>query len=142
MENVVWYWLAAVVIFLIMELMTPTLVFICFVAGSLLAGVYSFFVPDGYYTQIGIFIIVSLLLLPLMRKIAKKITKPSPQKSNIDALIGKIGLVTKKIDLNLGGQIRFEGEVWIASADEDIDINEKVEIVSSSGTKLHVIKKI
>ena len=56
MPNIVWIWLAALVIFLILELMTPTLIFACFVIGSLVSGIYSIFDPAGYYWQIGIFI--------------------------------------------------------------------------------------
>jgi membrane protein implicated in regulation of membrane protease activity len=141
MPGIVWIWLAAVVVFLILELMTPTLIFACFVVGSLASGVVSFFYPDNYYLQIGIFVGLSVILLPLTRTLAKKITKPSPQKSNVDALIGKVGLVTKTIDPDLGGQVRLEGETWTATANERIQENSKVIVTSVSGTKVHVEKK-
>ena len=141
MPDMVWIWLAAVVIFLILELATPTLIFACFVAGSLVSGVISFIYPENYYLQVGIFVGVSVILLPLTRSLAKKITKESPQKSNVDALIGKVGLVTKSIDPDLGGQIRLEGEVWMATANEKIDEGDKVTITSVSGTKVQVERK-
>lgn len=141
MPSIVWIWLAAAVVFLILELATPTLIFACFVVGSLAAGVYSAFAVDGYYMQIGIFLAVSVVLLPLTRTLAKKITKPSPQASNIDALIGKVGLVTKAIDPDLAGQVRFEGETWAAVSDEPIAVNEKVVVTSVTGTKVHVHRK-
>ncbi|UCG62463.1 MAG: NfeD family protein [Candidatus Zixiibacteriota bacterium] len=141
MPDMVWIWLAAVVIFLILELATPTLIFACFVAGSLVSGVISFIYPENYYLQIGIFVGVSVILLPLTRSLAKKITKESPQKSNVDALIGKVGLVTKSIDPDVGGQIRIEGEVWMATANEKIDEGDKVTITSVSGAKVHVERK-
>jgi len=142
MPNIVWIWLAAVVVFLILELMTPTLVFACFVAGSLVAGVLSVFYPENYYLQLGIFAGVSVILLPLTRSLARKITKPSPQKSNVDALIGKVGLVTKTIDPDLGGQVRLEGETWLATAGEKIDENTKVVVISVSGAKVHVERNV
>ena len=141
MPGIVWIWLAAVVIFLILELMTPTLIFACFVVGSLASGVVGFFYPDNYYLQIGIFVGLSVILLPLTRTLAKKITRESPQKSNVDALIGKVGLVTKAIDPDLGGQVRLEGETWMATANEKINENNKVIVTSVSGTKVHVEKK-
>lgn len=141
MENIVWIWLAAAVIFLIIELATPTLIFVCFVAGAIGGGLYSYFFPEAFYAQIGIFVVVSIVLLPMMRKLAKKISTKDTLKSNVDALIGKVGLVTKTIDADLGGQIQIEGEVWIAGADEDIAENEKAEVISVTGTKLHVKKK-
>ncbi len=138
MSTIFWIWMAAAVIFLILELISPTLFFVCFVAGSVIAGIFSYFSPDQYYWQLGIFVVVTLGLLPLTRYIAKKITKPAPRKSNIDALIGKVALVTKAIDPDLGGQVKFEGEVWIAQADNKIEVNQKVRIKSVTGTKLHV----
>ena len=138
METMFWIWLAAAVVFLILELATPTLIFACFVAGSIASGVFSFFYPEAYYWQIGIFLIISTVLLPLTRALAKKITRESPQKSNVDALIGKVALVTKAIDPDLGGQVQIEGEIWVANADEAIEENAKVKVVSFSGTKAHV----
>lgn len=140
MSNLAWIWLAGLVVFLILELATPTLIFACFVVGSLAAGILSLFMPEAYYGQIGMFVGVSVLLMPFTRLLAKKITKPSPQESNVAALIGKVGMVTKAIDKDLGGQIQVEGEVWIANADEDIAANTKAKVLSVSGTRL-IVKK-
>ncbi len=142
MPNIVWIWLAAAVIFLILELATPTLIFVCFVAGSLAAGIYGFFLPEQHYAQIGIFVGVSVVLLPAMRTLAKKITRESPQQSNVAALIGRVGLVTQKIDPDLGGKVRVEGEIWVANAEEEIGENEKVTILSITGTRLHVERHV
>ena len=138
MPNMVWIWLAAFVIFLIFELFTPTLVFVGFALGALISGIVSFFYPESYYWQIGIFIAVAVIMLPLSRKLAKKISKESPQKSNVDALIGKVALVTKKIDADFGGQVQLEGEQWSAVAEENIDTKEKVIVESVTGNRLHV----
>jgi len=132
--------MAAVVLFLILELMTPTLIFACFVVGSVVSGIFSYFYPEAYYWQLGLFVAISIVLLPMTRTLAKKITKPSPQKSNIDALIGKVALVTKTIDPDLGGQVRIEGEIWVATAGQAIEENTKVKVVDVSGTKVHVEK--
>lgn len=141
MPNIVWIWLAAFVIFLILEILSPSMIFAGFAVGALISGIFGLFYPDAYYWQIGIFIAVTVLLLPLTRKIAKKITKDSPSQSNVDVMIGKVGLVTEAIDPDLGGKIKFEGEVWRATSDERIEVNEKVVINSVSGTKLNVERK-
>ncbi len=140
MESIVWIWMAAAVIFLIIELATPTLIFICFVAAAVISGIYSFFAPESFYWQIGIFVAVSVVLLPLTRKFAKKISHDSPQLSNIDALIDQVALVTKAIDPDLGGQVRIEGEIWNAVAPEPIAENSKVKVISVTGTKVLVEK--
>lgn len=138
MTAMFWIWLAAAVVFLILELASPTFVFACFVVGSLVAGIYAFFSPDAYYWQIGIFIVITVVLLPLTRGLARRITRESPQKSNVDALIGKVALVTKAIDPDRGGQVRIEGEVWNALAAEKIEQDSKVEVLEVSGTKVLV----
>lgn len=118
--------------------MTPTLFFVCFVVGAVAAGTYSYFSPDSYYWQIGIFLIVSLILLPPSRILAKRHLKSSTQKSNVDALIGKVGKVTKAIDPDDGGQVQVSGEVWIASANQTIENGARIKVVSVSGARLHV----
>jgi len=138
MSGIYWIWLAAAVIFLIIELLTPSLLFICFVVGAVAAGGYSYFSPDQYYWQIGIFLIVSILLIPPMRVLAKRLIKPSAQKSNVDALIGKSGKVIKAIDTDDGGKVQIGSEVWIAGADRNIAEGMRIKVVSVSGARLHV----
>ena len=141
MEPMFWIWMVAAVVFLIIELATPTLIFVCFVAGAVTAGVYAQVgPPESYYWQIGIFVVISIGLLPFTRKMAKKITKPSPELSNVDRMIGQVALVTEAIDPDLGGKVQFEGEVWVAKADEAIEENIKVRIVQVSGTRVVVEK--
>jgi membrane protein implicated in regulation of membrane protease activity len=133
-----WIWMAAAVVFLIIELLAPTFISLCFVAGTAAAGVYSYFRPESHYWQVGIFVVVTVVLLPLSRKLAKKITKPAPRESNVDAMLGKTAIVTAAIDPDHGGKVKFEGEIWQALAHEPIEENAKVKILSVSGTKLHV----
>jgi membrane protein implicated in regulation of membrane protease activity len=140
MPGVVWIWLAAALIFLITELSTPTLVFACFFAASVVSGVVALFAPDAYYWQIGVFAVIAVALLPATRPLARKLTKPAPQKSNVDGLIGKIALVTKAIDPDHGGQVKVGGEVWIAEASAPVAEGERVKISSASGAKLYVEK--
>ncbi|MEW6051922.1 MAG: NfeD family protein [Candidatus Zixiibacteriota bacterium] len=138
MTTMFWIWMAGAVIFLIIELLSPSFFFICFTAGALASGLYAYYKPEEYYWQIGIFVIVTVVLLPLSRRLARRITKPSPRESNVDAMIGRTALVTSPIDPDNGGKIRYEGEVWVAQASEPIEVNAKVKIVSVSGTKVHV----
>ena len=140
MSGIVWIWLAAAVIFLIIELTTPTLIFVCFFAGALAAGVYSYFSPEQFYWQIGIFVIVSVALLPPTRILAKKLDKPSAQKSNVDALVGKTGRVIKPIEPDNGGQVQIGGEIWIASASSVMEEGARIKVLSVSGARLNVEK--
>ncbi|MBK7141910.1 MAG: NfeD family protein [bacterium] len=136
-----WIWMAAAVVFLIIELFTPTLIFVSFAIAAAAAGVYAQLNPLEYYWQIGIFIIVTIVLLPLSRKAAKKLIKPSDD-SNVDAMIGKTALVTAAIDPDNGGKVRFEGEIWQAMAEEAIEENAKVRIIAVTGTRVRVQRAV
>lgn len=140
MATMFWIWLAFAVIFLILELVTPTLFFVCFVIGSIAAAVFSHFQPESYYWQIGLFLAVSIVLFPLTRKFARRITKDQPESANIDRLIGKTAIVIKPISPSQSGQVKFEGEVWGASADQEIGEATTVRIKAVAGTRLNVEK--
>jgi membrane protein implicated in regulation of membrane protease activity len=140
MPTIFWIWMIAAVIFLIIELATPTLIFACFVAASVAAGVYGALRPDSYYLQIAVFIITAVVLLPFSRRIAEKLLKPSPVQSNVDRMIGHTARVTRAINPDQSGQVEFEGDIWLAVADEPIDVSDRVEILSVSGTRVHVRK--
>ncbi len=141
METMFWIWMAAAVVFLIIELLTPTLIFVSFAIAAAIAGIYAQLNPTEYYWQIGIFIIATVVLLPLSRKAAKKLVKPSDD-SNVDAMIGKLALVTAAIDPDHGGKVRFEGEIWQALAEEAIEENAKVRIVAVTGTRVRVQRAV
>ncbi len=141
MPTIFWLWLAAMVIFLIVEMLTPSLVFACFAVGALGAAIASTMI-DNYLIQLGIFAFLAIILIPATRTLAKKITKESPQKSNVDAMIGKSGLVIKAIDpVAEIGQVRVEGQVWQAIASEPIDKDTKITVDKVQGARLYVSKQ-
>ena len=140
MPTIFWLWLAAAVIFLIFEIGTPTLVFACFVIGAVGAAVTST-MTHSYLIQLGVFAGLSIILIPLTRSLAKKITKPSPQPVNVDAMVGRPGLVTKKIDSHHDtGQVRVEGQIWQANAAHVIEEGTKVIVDRVIGARLVVSK--
>ncbi len=138
MATMFWIWMAAAVIFLIIEITSPSFLAICFAIAAAAAGVFAQFNPESYYWQVGLFIIASLVLLPLMRPLARRITKPSPVQSNIDRLIGQIGIVTKPLDRERPGQIVVDGETWRAVAAGTFAPAERVRVASVQGNRLRV----
>jgi inner membrane protein len=138
MQPIFWIWMAAALVFLIIELAMPTLIFLCFVVGAAAAGVYASFEPEQYYWQIGICLAVSLVLLPFSRKFAHRITKAQPQNANVDRMIGHTVVVTREIQPDHPGQVKYEGEVWLASGEETFAVGDKVKVVSLSGTRVRV----
>ena len=136
MEKVAWIWLAAAVIFIVIEIFAPGFIFACFVVGSIAAGITALF-TDSYVIQGIVFAVVSLILIPLTRPLANKITKPSPVLSNVDGLIGKAGYVKKEVS-ETAGQIEIEGQVWQSRAKNVVAKGQKVRVVSIEGNRLFV----
>lgn len=138
METLFWTWLAAAGVFLILELATPTMIFICFVIGAIVAAIMAQIWPEYYYWQIAVFAVLSSALIPFTRRFARKISKPAPELSNVDRMIGKVAVVTEAIDPATGGKVRFEGELWRATADRPFEVNVKVKVKAVAGTRLVV----
>ena len=140
MPDIVWIWLVAFVVFLILEVLAPTMLFIGFSIAALISGLFGYFYPESYYWQIGVFIIVSAILLPLTRKLTNKITKDSPQTASVDAFSGKIGIVVKTIEPDNAGQLKIDSEIWRALSEEKIEVNEKAKVLKIVGATVHVEK--
>lgn len=131
-------WLGVIVLSLIVEGATLSLVSIWFVPGSIVALILSLF--DLHISlQLGAFIVLSLGTLTFLRPTFKKLLKVKPTPTNSDALIGQSGIVIEKIDnINAKGAVKIKGEVWSArSADDtEIDEGEIVTVSSIEGVKL------
>ena len=92
--------------------------------------------------QLILFTCVSLLLLFLLRPLAKKAFNPMRIKTNIDAMPGKKGVVTSSIDnLAQKGSVKVDRMEWSARAKEDgmkIPVGREVIVTALEGVKLIV----
>ena len=129
------YWLAIFIVLLIIEIATMGLTTIWFAGGAGLVGF-------GLGVQIGVFVIVSILLLILTRPIAVKFFNQERQKTNAESLIGQHALVTEDIDtIKAKGQVEICGQIWSAKTDEPdgkIPKNTVVVVNGIQGVKLIV----
>lgn len=130
-------WLIIFVVLLIVELCTVNLVSIWFAVGALAAGLISYFI-DNMMIQIAVFIIVSAISLLLTNKFVAKIRKGEVIPTNLDRVIGKIGIVTEEISKLEPGEVKVDGKRWSAISTKKIKVGRKVEILSIDGVKLHV----
>lgn len=138
MSTLFWIWIAVAGAFLIIELTAPTMIFICFVIGAIVSAIMAQIWPDAYYWQVAAFAVVSPALIPFTRRFARKISNPAPELSNVDRMIDQVAIVIEAIDPDLGGKVKFEGEIWRARAAVPVAVNAKVKIKSVSGTKVIV----
>ena len=136
-------WIAALAIFVIVELATPQLVSIWFAIGAFI-GLICELIGLAVWLQILIFIAVSVVAVLVTRPLYRKYFKTKHIKTNTDALIGKEGIVTAEIDnINGKGLVKILGQVWSAkSADNEIiPCDTYVEIENIEGVKLIVKRK-
>ena len=117
-------WLILMVVLLITEASTVTLVSLWFAGGALAALLVSL-LGAAVWIQVLAFLAVSAVLLTALRPIAKKHFTPKLTATNVDSVIGSRGLVTDAIDnLSASGQVKLGAMVWTARATDGAPIPE------------------
>ena len=112
------------VVLLIAEASTVTLVSLWFAGGALSALLMSL-LGAAVWIQIVAFLAVSAVLLTALRPIAKKHFTPKLTATNVDSVIGSTGLVTAAIDnISAAGQVKLGAMVWTARATDGAPIPE------------------
>lgn len=133
-------WLVLLILFVMMEASSVTLVSLWFAAGALVA-VVAALLGASLTVQTVLFVLVSVVLLALLRPILKKYVDPQIQKTNVDALVGQECTVTEDIDnLAACGRVKVGGMSWSArsAAGEHIPAGTVVKIEAVQGVKLLV----
>ena len=133
-------WLALLILFVVTEGASVSLVSIWFAAGAL-AAVIAALLGASVVVQTVLFLVVSVALLALLRPILKRYVNPRIQKTNADSLIGKECVVTEPIDnLKACGRVKVGGMTWSARSvsGEDIPVGTIVKISRIEGVKLFV----
>ena len=138
------YWLAVMIIFILIELVTMGLTTIWFAGGALIACLAGL-IGLPISVQAGIFVAVSLILLILTRPLAEKYLNSRVHRTNIDSLIGQVAIVTETIrNRESEGKAKLNGMDWTARSADDQVIPEGAEVVVQEiqGVKLIVTKKV
>lgn len=133
-------WLVLMVVFLVVEASTVTMVSLWFAAGALAALVISL-LGGAVWLQVVFFIVVSGILLALLRPLVRKYITPGVTKTNVDAVIGSAGYVTANIDnLSASGQVKLGTMVWTArsTSGEPIPAGTLVRVDKIEGVKAFV----
>ena len=115
-------WLMLLIVCLVVEANTVTLVSIWFAAGALTAMIASL-CSAHLWLQVVLFFGVSIALLLLLRPAFRKFIKPKLTKTNIDAVIGAQGIVTENIDnIAAAGQVKVGAMYWSARSADNTPI--------------------
>ena len=130
-------WLVLTVVLLLAEAATVTLISLWFAAGALAAMAMAL-VGGGIWLQVLAFLVVSAVALTALRPLTRKYLTPKLTATNIDSVIGSVGIVTATID-NIGatGQVKLNGMEWSArsTSGESIPAGIKVRVDKIEGVK-------
>lgn len=134
------FWLAALVVFGVVEAATVGLVSIWFAMGALAALIASALgVPD--LVQVVVFLVGSFATLLVVRPLAQKYVNNRHIPTNADRVIGQEAVVTEAIDNLKGqGQVKVAGTPWTARSGDDaaIPAGTTVRVLRIEGVKLYV----
>ena len=126
-------WLIVAIVLVILEVATAGFGVICFAIGAgfsaLAAGL-----GANFTWQIVIFAVVSLLTFIFLRPVVMRFLdkKSKDVKTNADALVGRKGIVSERIDAaQHTGRVAIDGDDWKAVSEngEIIDEGSSVEII-------------
>ena len=133
-------WLILTVILLITEADTVTVVSLWFAAGSLTAMAVAL-LGGRIWLQVLVFLVVSAAALTTLRPLVRKYLTPKLTATNIDSIIGTIGIVTADIDnISASGQVKLNGMEWTARSNsgEPMKAGTKVRVDKIEGVKVFV----
>ena len=141
MDQIEIIWLALTAVLLIIEIATLGLTTIWFAAGALFAFLAAL-IGLNAGIQIGVFVVVSVVLLFFTRPLAVKYLNTKTVKTNTEALVGKTARVIVDINnLKSQGQVVINGLEWTARSSDDTIVfktGDFVTIVGIEGVKLIV----
>ena len=139
-----WYWLAVIVILIIVELCTLALTTIWFAGGALAALIASCF-TGSLVIQCISFGVVSLALLLFLRPSVVQRFNRRRAKTNVDTAAGKTVRVLETVDNASDiGRVLMDGLDWTArSSEDDVTFNagETAIVVRVEGVKLIIAKE-
>ncbi len=140
-EIMIIIWFIIIIVAAVVEMQTMDLTSIWFSVGALIAFILSLVKVNPTW-QIIAFLAVSVILIFAVRPVAKNYFKTNSISTNADRLVGKVATCTKPIGVGERGEVKIDGKYWLAvtSSDQDIEIDEKVEVLAIEGVKLIVDK--
>ena len=144
MEEWMWLvWLGIAIISLIAEALTAAVVSIWFAAGSIIALVLALIPDIPFWVEIIVFAASSIISFFAIRPLMTRYMKKRVIKSNVDAIVGKRGVVLRGCDELNPGEITVNGVTWTAfPALNGVSFSEGevAEVAAVEGNKLLIVK--
>ena len=138
MESIIW--LVLMVIFLVAEALTVSMVSLWFAAGAVVALLLSL-LHLQVWVQVVLFFVVSGVLLACLRPMVRRHFTPKLTRTNVDAIVGTKGMVTAEIDnVCAAGQVKLGSMEWSARSTDGqiIPVGTMVQVDRIEGVKAYV----
>ncbi|MCU1636119.1 MAG: hypothetical protein JWQ68_1358 [Cryobacterium sp.] len=138
-------WLALILLFILIEVVTLELTFLMVALGSV-GGLVAGLLGAQWWLQLVVAAVLAVVLLFAIKpRLLRALHKGSdPSRSNIDALLGIDGRVVSSVDAD-GGQVRLaNGETWTArlapvTAQRVVEPGERVLVTAIDGATAVVV---
>jgi membrane protein implicated in regulation of membrane protease activity len=134
------FWIALLVIFVVIEASTVSLYCAWFAFGALIALIPAL-TGGPFWLQLVVFTLISAGSLALLRPLVKQYLNKPAARTNSDRNIGETGVCTERIDNNAGtGAVRLLGKEWMARSSDNLTVEEgaAVRVDAIIGVKLIV----
>ena len=136
----IYTWVALLIAFAAVELITPQLVSIWFAIGSL-GALIATALKAQLWLQLLIFLVISAIMIIVSRPLYRKFIKTKLVPTNSDRVIGETAVVTESIDnIQAKGSVKVQGQLWTARSEngEVIPEGSQVTVIRIEGVKLIV----
>jgi membrane protein implicated in regulation of membrane protease activity len=111
-----WHWLVVGLLLVLAELATAGGFFVIFFGvGALVVGILAGMgVAGPLWMQLLLFSVISVVTLALFRSRMLKWIQREPQRPEVDALVGEIGVVNDVVAPDAMGRVEVRGSAWAA----------------------------
>lgn len=131
-------WLAVAILLMIGEMATLDLIMGMLAVGAV-AGMATAMLSGSWVVQGLVAAVVAVAMLAVVRpSLARRLHRGEDVALGNDRLIGMRGVVHEPIGPLHVGRVGVDGEVWTASADADLVVGSRVEVVEIRGATAHV----
>lgn len=140
-----WLWLVFVIVGLVLVLLevlggADTSFDLVFVGSALMIGGLAGRLSDSWLVAVIVTCATSVAYIAIGRRYIHKRMAIKKERTNIDAIIGRKGIVLKSIAKHADGLAKIDNERWRARAEEHIKKGEQVVVTDVSGVTLIVEK--
>ncbi len=132
------FWLVMTIVLLAGEILTAGFLLGALTPGTALAAIVAGFGFD-LKIQVLAFVVGTLVGLIYLRPIFLRKVMSKGVPSNVEALVGSVGIITEGVSADSVGRVKVQSEEWRAEAASEFAVGTRVRVQSIEGNTLTVI---